>query len=405
MKPLLSIVIPTKDRYRTLINLVSHILTWKSDNFEVIIQDNSADNTPLCDFLENYKHDTRMKYFHEKYKVLSVVENSTFSIENSTGKYVCFLGDDDGIISQSLSVVKWMDDNNIDSLNCSHGSYCWPEYRLGNNGKKKSLAGMLLYHGYSGRVDKVNPLDSLDELLENGALRINNITRIYHGIVSRETLNKLKEKTGYYFPGPVADMSSAVGLSFFSNSHYTIDYPLITAGASGSSFAGKSGQKKNSIVLEDQAWLPKETIDNWSSFLPKYLTVHTIWPESAVQSLIKTGNENLIPKLNLDKIYGEYLVDYPELKSDFDIFLKEKFSSDEIISIYQKMNKYSSKYKISKYRYLIKVYSVYFNLHSLVKLKKIKAETIGDALKTLENQTNKYNWDKINPKFANILKY
>jgi glycosyltransferase involved in cell wall biosynthesis len=405
MKPLLSIVIPTKDRYRTLINLVDYLLTWNSDEFEVIIQDNSNDNKPLKVFLENHKEDTRLKYFHEKNKVLSVVENSTRSIENSTGKYVCFLGDDDGIIKQSLSVVKWMDANQIDSLNCSHGSYCWPEYRLGTNGKKKSLAGMLLYHGYTGAVKKVNPIDSLSELLENGALRINTITRVYHGIVSRETLEKLKTKTGFYFPGPVADMSSAVGLSFYSKNHYTIDYPLITAGASGSSFAGKSGQKKNSIILEDQAWLPKDTIDNWSSFLPKYLTVHTIWPESAVHALLKTGNEKWIQKLNLDKIYAEYLVDYPELKADFDVFLNEKFTTAEIVALYARMKKYTKKYKISKLRYLVKVYAVFFNFHTMVKLKKIQADTIGEALVILEKKTENYNWNILSPKFASILKY
>lgn len=405
MKPLLSIVIPTKDRYRTLVNLVSTILNWKSEEFEVIIQDNSSDNSLIQGFLERNQNDLRLKYFHEKDKVLSVVENSTLSIENSNGKYVCFLGDDDGIIYQSLAIVSWMEKNNIDSLNCSHGSYCWPEYRFGKNGKKKSLSAMLLFRGYSGAVSKVNPIESLHALLENGALSINNITRIYHGIVSRKVLDELKNNTGFYFPGPVADMSSAVGLSLFSKNHCFIDYPLIIAGASGASFAGKSGQNKNSIVLENQLWLPKDTIENWSSFLPKYLTVHTIWPESAVHALKKTGNKELIGKLNIEKIYGEYLVDYPNLKDDFDVFLKEKYSDEEITVLYKKIKNYSLKYRISKLKYLVKVYAVFFNLHSLVKLKKINAETVGEAITLLQERTTNCDWDKVNPEFAAILKH
>ena len=388
MKPLLSIIIPTKNRYRTLTNLVNQLLKWPSSEFEIIVHDNSEDNTPILSFLEEVKNDIRLKYIHEGDEVLSVTENSTRALVNSTGEFACFLGDDDGIINQALHVVKWMKASGVDSLNCSHGSYCWPEYRFKNSGKKKSLAGMLLFRGCSGSIRKQDPLESLNNLLENGALQINDITRFYHGIVSRKILEELKNKSGTYFPGPVADMSSAVGLAFFSKNHHVLDFPLIIAGASGSSYAGKSGQKKNDIRIEKQLWLPRETVAEWSKCLPKYLTGQTIWPESAIQALKKTGNSNLIPKLNLPKVYAEYLVDFPELALDFKDFLRKNYSLEEQSGINEKIKAFKKKYKINKLKYWLKVYAVYFNGHKSLGLTKIDAEDIGTALNILEIQTD-----------------
>ena len=52
MQPLLlSIVIPTKNRYDYLCILIKSLLKNQSDEFEIIIQDNSDDNTLFIEFL------------------------------------------------------------------------------------------------------------------------------------------------------------------------------------------------------------------------------------------------------------------------------------------------------------------------------------------------------------------
>jgi glycosyltransferase involved in cell wall biosynthesis len=400
MKPLLSIIIPTKNRYNTLLDIVVKLSKWNEHKFEVIIQDNSEDNFNFIEKLNNIA-DTRMNYYHQS-GVLSVVENATLAIQNSRGDYVCFLGDDDGIIEQIIQVVEWMKLNEVDSLNCAHGSYHWPDYRRMNYGKKMSLSGMLLYWKFSGKVEEINPTKSLKALLENGALRINNITRVYHGVVSRKILEELKTLSGSYFPGPVADMSSAVGLSFVSKKHYFIDYPLIIAGASAVSYAGKTGKKLNETKIEKQTGIPKETLEQWSEQLPKYMTGQTIWPESALQALKRTGNAHLISLMNFPKIYGEFLVDFPELKDGFDEFFNNLFLEEERADIIKQIESYSKKYKFSKLKYWIKVYAVYFNLQKIIKLKRIDADSISLALTKLEANTELYAKTKKNY-FSEIL--
>lgn len=385
MKPLLSIVIPTKNRYSTLTNLVEKLLDWGDGDYEVIVQDNSEDNTPIKGFLLNYSNDPRLKYFHNLNHV-TVCQNSEDAINNSTGEYICFLGDDDGIIKQSLDVVKWMKKNGVDSLNCKQGTYCWPEFRNKNYGKKRSLAGMLIYHSHNGDLYQQDAISGLNSLLENGCLSLNGITRLYHGIVSRETLNLLRGKTGTYFPGSIADMSSAVGLVFFAKKHYYLNFPLIISGASGSSYAGKGAKKNNHTAFEHQPWFAKETIEEWSDKLPKRIVGQTVWPDAAMGALKKVGHADLISKINFPIIYAEYLSEFPEFTEDFELFLQAEYSLDEIRTIRAQINAHTKKIFRSKLRYWAKVYSIFLGINKFLNIERLDANTVGEALCKLESR-------------------
>ena len=385
MRPLLSIVIPTKNRYSTLINLVDKLLDWNSNDYEVIVQDNSEENAPIKDFLLYHRNNPRLKYFHNINHV-TVCQNAQDAIDNSVGEYVCFLGDDDGIIQQSLNIVKWMKENDVDSLNCKQGTYCWPEFRNKGYGKRKSLAGMLVYHSHSGDLYRQDAVSGLNALLENGCLTLNGITRLYHGIVSRETLNLLRGKTGTYFPGSIADMSSAVGLVFFAKKHYYLNFPLIISGASGSSYAGKGAKKNNHTAFEHQPWFSKETIEEWSDKLPKRIVGQTVWPDAAMGALKRVGHADLISKINFPIIYAEYLSEFPEFTEDFELFLQAEYSLDEIRTIRAQINAHTKKIFRSKLRYWAKVYSIFLGINKFLNIERLDANTVGEALCKLESR-------------------
>ena len=74
MRPLLSIVIPTKNRYFTLINLVEKLLTWDNDDYEVVVQDNSEDNSDIIDFLKKYENNKNLRYFHNPIQLIAQKE-------------------------------------------------------------------------------------------------------------------------------------------------------------------------------------------------------------------------------------------------------------------------------------------------------------------------------------------
>ena len=123
--PLLSLVVPTKDRYYYLKFLIALVDSFRFNDFEMIIQDNTYDNTEILKYLEVCQYDF-VKYYYTKEQI-SVKENSDLAILHSSGEYVCFIGDDDGVSRHILKVVKYMRKNGIESLTTINSKYVWPD--------------------------------------------------------------------------------------------------------------------------------------------------------------------------------------------------------------------------------------------------------------------------------------
>jgi glycosyltransferase involved in cell wall biosynthesis len=386
MNPVLSVVIPTKNRYDTLKNVAQTLLKWTSKEFELIIQDNSDDNTDFIEFLSNYKSDSRLIYKHTNHN-LSVNENCDAAIDLASGEYVCLIGDDDGLIEETIKACQWMKSNDIDSANCNIAIYEWPNLITKYYGDK--FTGELRYANFNSTTTQINPQEELITILKNGAQYIKQGARLYQGIISRKSLLKLKEKTGTYFPGPVPDMSSAVGIVPFIKNHVYFDYPLIIAGSSAKSTAGMGAKKKHHGELNDIAFLLKGTADNWSIQLPKYWSAQTIWAEGALKALQNTGNKDLIEKhYNFNRLFAlclMYIPDYRSRTLNHIKFLKK----EEILHISYLTIAYNF-ILISFTRLKSLIQSVFKLIGiNITKIKIVKLDTVGDAILHLQNISTK----------------
>ncbi|KGE14283.1 glycosyltransferase family 2 protein [Sphingobacterium deserti] len=388
MKPLLSIVIPTKNRYRTLVNLVEHLLDWPSREFEVVVQDNS-DMIMDAEFevlLE--RKDDRLCYFHVK-DPLSAIENCEFAIGNAKGEYTCFLGDDDGLIRQTLEVVKWMKDNEVDSLTCKHANYFWPDYRLKDRGAQQSLAGTLSYTNRSGSIQKLDPIAELINILQQGALVMSKIPRVYHGVVAKSALEQVKAITGSYFPGPVPDMTSSVGLSFVVKNHYYLDYPLIVAGASRNSMAGRGGLGEAHGQVEKEKSIPSEALESWSKEIPLYWAPNTIWPEGAMQSLKRLKKEEYIKYMDFNKVYYALYLDTLSYQTRLIEFLKQNDPSFDLKTFLSNTKLHKAGGRKNSVKQFVKVNSIILRLNTFVNVQVIRSKSIKGALKILEAKTER----------------
>ena len=148
--PLLSIVVPTYNRYPYLKKLIELIDSFHEDEIELVIHDNTEDNSEILSYLDAHNYNNIL-YCHRKDHI-PVTLNSDLAILNSTGKYVCFIGDDDGVIRNILDYVKWMDENGIDSLRSEPPiSYSWP----GSKGIIYDSSSKLLFHKPIGKKEIV----------------------------------------------------------------------------------------------------------------------------------------------------------------------------------------------------------------------------------------------------------
>ncbi len=300
MHPLLSIVIPTKDRYFYLKQLIELLVGFKSNEFEIVVQDNTYDNREIVEYLNNIDN-KQVKYFHER-RQLPISENSDRAILNSTGKYVCFLGDDDGTTREIIDVVKWMDKNDISAAICSPVYYRWPD-AYGVRG-----AELRLRNG-TGKYYIKDSKAVLKHCMKDGFTWRDGLPGVYHGIVSRQTLDKIFKQSGSFFPGASPDIANCVAVCLAEDKYLEIDYPIIINGA-GKNHGG--GNYRADITLRKLPFLPDDIIENWEDRIPKAWTATTIWCESSIKALKRMGRPDLVNQVNFNYMYSVFITLYPK---------------------------------------------------------------------------------------------
>lgn len=303
MEPLLSIVIPTKDRYKYLKHVLSLIDGFKNDAIEIVLQDNTEDNKEIMDFLERavYKN---IKYFHNS-KQLPISENCDLAINNSTGEYVCMIGDDDGVTSHIIECVNWMKQNDIDALIPGDVSYHWPDFINSITG---DLSATLSYSEFSKEAKITDPMETLRKLMRKGFINRGELPLVYHGIVKREALDKVYRIGETYFPGSSPDIANGVALCFCVKKYVRIDFPVIISGASLTHGGGVRKLKNKAANIADVPFLPRNAKQNWENNIPRVWTGETVWPESAIKALRYMGQEDLIKKINFEYMLATFIV-------------------------------------------------------------------------------------------------
>lgn len=321
MSYLLSIIIPSKDRYSTLFPVVEFLCDIDKVNLEVVIQDNSLNNEEAVKFFSDLDKDN-VKYYYSN-KDLSVIDNSDLAVTNASGKYICFIGDDDGVMPYIIDVVKWMDDNKIDALRGVKPFYTWPG--LKSAFLTLDTSGVLKYPKFKNSSFHVDTQKSLKQVLEMGGTDLLMLPCLYHGIVLRQTLNQIYEKTGSYFPGPSPDMANAVALSLYAKKYYYLNIPVVVSGKCIASTGGQGILHKHISKIEDVKHLPKDTKNNWPEVIPKYWTGPTIWSASVISALEKCGHVDKIKKMNFSYLYAKlYIYNFAHRKQIFNGFEQNK---------------------------------------------------------------------------------
>jgi hypothetical protein len=101
--PLLSVLLPTRDRLTYLRQAAETVLRQDDRDLELVISDNdsSEDIGAFCEGLG----DERVRYVRTE-RFVPVTENWNFALEHSSGRYVVMLGDDDGLMPGFVSNLR-----------------------------------------------------------------------------------------------------------------------------------------------------------------------------------------------------------------------------------------------------------------------------------------------------------
>lgn len=312
MIPLLSVVIPTHNRARYAASAIRSILAIRDDRIELVVSDTSTDGK-LAALIAGEKNswggDSRLNYFRPSVK-LDMTGNHNAAIGAARGEYVCLIGDDDTISGECLIVAEWAMSKGIELISPNVvANYVWPDFRhrfLGGG-----HASRLYFSRQMGGVSLGKSDASLARALVNAAQGTDGLPKIYHGIVKRTLLERIRQMSGAYFHGSSPDVSGAIGLALVGSDFVVIDYPLTIPGASGGSNTGRSAMNKHKGKIEQETQTKGFESEGWSPGVPRFFSVETVWAHAALETMRRIA-PHLISKFNFARLIAICHVLHPE---------------------------------------------------------------------------------------------
>ena len=313
MSYLLSIIIPTKNRFQYCVHAIESCFAL-GDDVQIVIQDNSDNSNEKA--ITGLNKQGNIKYNYHP-GILSFVDNFSEGIQISDGQYVCMIGDDDAVLPNIVNAVKFMIKNDCDALLPSLTNvYIWPsDNSFIKNGKNGYLCLELCK---KNKQKIVNPSKELRKLMKKAGQGYQElgIPRIYHGIVKRNCLEMLKEKTGHYFGGLTPDIYNAVGLSHFCKKVIRVSFPITVSGICPTSGSANSATGKHTGRLEDAPHFVGHKNYVWNNKVPEIYSVESIWAETVLKALEETKDDSNYNLFNVCKLDTLCLSKYPQFKSE-----------------------------------------------------------------------------------------
>jgi hypothetical protein len=279
----------------------------KTRDLEVIIHDNSGENSQYqAVFGDN--DDERLRYFFDP-SPISMTENCERAVSRAEGAFVCMIGDDDGVLESVIDLARWMNAHEIEAAVVARPTYLWPGVVSVLDGAQ--TRGILRMPRCSGAIQVLEESDALKSVLRSGGIKIGDLPSVYHGVISKRALDKLKSCAGTYFPGPSPDMANAIGLSAVIDRFAKVGAPIVIAGVCASSGAAEGAKHIHQNEIAQKRFLPADTAVLWPAEVPFYFSGPTMYATSVVRALVATGRGELVARLRFDRLYAACAVFNP----------------------------------------------------------------------------------------------
>lgn len=305
---LLSIVVPTKNRPLYLKSFIDLYASFDKDLTELVIHDNSDEESDIPQYIRQYPEHNIFYFF--KREPIPVIENSELAILHSRGKYVCFMGDDDLLSKYIVEVVKQMEKAGVEAAIFTKAIFNWPglEYKVHH-------FPSLRIPTFSGKLRFLDSGKEYERLLAHGATELGCMPQLYHGVVERSLLDKIKDRTGTFFPGPSPDMAIAASLSTIVSKYVFIDAPFISSGKSPKSAAGLGAKHEHKGDLKAISFLPADIEEKWDKRLPFIWTGPTIYAQSAIEAIQAMGQAKDLDRFDFSYFYAYFNTFFKEYRA------------------------------------------------------------------------------------------
>jgi glycosyltransferase involved in cell wall biosynthesis len=223
--PRFSIVIPTKDRHRTLASAIQSVLQQEEQNFELIVQDNCS--SPETAAVVRQVHSPKLKYNRSPIP-LPMNENWEEGLNLCEGEYIYFMGDDDALMPDGLALASSLLDRlPLEILSWRKYTYWW------DNAIEPTLAGRMFLH-LDNSFQQFDPIQLL-EAHYDWRVGTDLLPSIYNSLVHRDIVAKVKAKSTKYFAVGAPDNFTAIANAAVAQRIGWFERGLSMCGNSGAS--------------------------------------------------------------------------------------------------------------------------------------------------------------------------
>jgi glycosyltransferase involved in cell wall biosynthesis len=223
--PVISLIIATRERAKTLAYTLASALNQESHDFEVVVSDNVSEDETR-DVVEHCA-DPRVRYFRTERR-LSMCDNYEFALQQARGRYVIFIGDDDAVMPQALDKLLAIMRAASESL-----IYMWPlhiyDWPVGGRPAKVSHLAPGIPAKYIDMKRKAKAVIRL------GGWKYYELPSPYHSAVPKSILDSIRARTGRVFHSTQPDVFTAMAIPALADRALNVGFTVTLSGRSASS--------------------------------------------------------------------------------------------------------------------------------------------------------------------------
>ena len=238
--PLLSVVIPTRNRLEYLRDALKSALDQACPEIEVIVADNATDDGTR-EYLASLGDAIKVTRSEEP---LSMTDNWYRALELVTGEWITVIGDDDCLmrdyVGSAKRAIASSPETELFRWDCP--IYRWPDSR--NESERNHLQFALSSHHQ--RVDSATTLRNMFERIHN----VMSPPGLYHCLSRTSLIKKVRDKYGELRLGIVPDFGSGILFLSVTDHYVVLKHPLTVMGfgrkSTGMSFKNGDDDKATS---------------------------------------------------------------------------------------------------------------------------------------------------------------
>lgn len=245
---LLSVLIPTRNRWNYLKFAIKTVLDQWSDEIELIVSDNKSSDETFKN-LKNLR-DKRISIIQPS-RTLSMTEHFNFILKKAKGEWITLFGDDDGLPPYFFKATKKLIlkyNTQFDVIYGPRVYFFWP-------GIKKTSGERSVDFQATSTIEIIKSRDSLNRLLFMKDRYIDH-PQFYTGTVfSKKLLDKLteKNKAKYLINSINPDAYSTAAILLNTNKVLKVGLPLAWVGSSTKSTGFQSGANFRKIKTDQDS--------------------------------------------------------------------------------------------------------------------------------------------------------